>query len=428
MTVDFCSFSVRGSFTRFRAVLAHFIVLFMASLSLVDSSTAQALPCVSGPLPTTDPRHPQQLIQICIPPVGWNGQLVIYAHGFVAPQTPLALPTQELAAFGGNSTIAALMQSGFAFATTSFRKNGYAVEQGAEDINQLLRYFKKTFVAPGSLKKTYIVGGSEGGLIATRLIEQFAQTYDGALSLCAPMGGATYQTKYLGDFRVVFDYFFPSVFRDEFKAFEVPALAYLNWGNFSTGYFQDITAALALNPSAASQLFNVTQVALNPQDLSGSALQAALSLLLYSIWETPDLLATAGGIPYDNRLTFYLGSNNDFALNRGVERVASQADARSYLRHFYQPTGKLRRPLVSLHTAFDPLVPFNHELIYLGLTTLAGQHNNLTILPTASYGHCNFQPAEVLGAFSLLVTQSNGQLSPELKGLLSSAPKAIQVK
>ena len=224
---------------------------------------------------------------------------------------------------------------------------------------------------------------------------------------------------------MVFDYFFPSVFRDEFKAFEVPPQAYVNWGT-SMGYAEQVAAALALNPSASSELFKVTRVALNSQDLSGSAVQAALRLLFYSIWETPDLVATAGGIPYDNRLTFYFGSNNAFALNRGVERVASDADARSYLRHFYQPTGKLRRPLVSLHTAFDPLVPFNHELIYLGLTTLAGQRKNLTILPTASYGHCNFQTAEVLGAFGLLVTQSNGQLSPELKSLASSAPKAMK--
>jgi len=194
------------------------------------------------------------------------------------------------------------------------------------------------------------------------------------------------------------------------------------------GYAEQVAAALALNPSASSQLFKVTRVPLNSQDLSGSAVQAALRLLFYSIWETPDLVATAGGIPYDNRLRFYLGSNNDFALNRGVERVASDADARSYLRHFYQPTGRLQRPLVSLHTAFDPLVPFNHELIYLGLTTLAGQRKNLTILPTASYGHCNFQAAEVLGAFGLLVTQSNGQLSAQLRSLASSAPKAMQVK
>jgi hypothetical protein len=137
-------------------------------------------------------------------------------------------------------------------------------------------------------------------------------------------------------------------------------------------------------------------------------------------------LPQPGVFPYDNRGTFYLGSSNDFALNRGVERVASDANARSFLRHFYQPTVKLRQPLVSLHTAFDPVVPFNHELIYLGLTTLAGQRQNVTILPTASYGHCNFQPAEVLGVFGLLVTQSNGQLSPQLKSLVSSAPKAMQ--
>jgi hypothetical protein len=110
-----------------------------------------------------------------------------------------------------------------------------------------------------------------------------------------------------------------------------------------------------LNPSAASQLFNVTVSRLNPQDLSGSALQAALGLLFYSIWETPDLVATRRGIPYDNRLTFYLGSSNDFALKTlGSKRVASDANARSYLRHFYQPTGKLAQPLVSCIPSLTP--------------------------------------------------------------------------
>jgi len=424
MTTKLCA--ARPGAIRLKDTLSRLTALLTIGVCLVGSSLAQGLPCVDGSLPTGDPSHPQQLIQVCIPLIGWNGQLVIYAHGFVAPQAPLALPSDELAMIGGDSTLAALLQSGFAFATTSFRKNGYAVEQASQDIDQLLNYIKKTLVAPGSLKKTYLVGGSEGVLPVTELIEQSPASYDGALTLCGPMGGAAHQTKYLGDFRVVFDSFFPSVFRDEFKAFEVPALAYQNWGNLSAGYVHDIATALTLNPSAASQLFNVTRVALNPEDLPGSALQAAIGLLFYSIWETPDLVATAAGIPYDNRLTFYFGSRNDFALNRRVERVASDADARSYLRRFYQPTGRLRQPLVSLHTVFDPVVPFNHELVYLGLTTLAGHRQNLTILPTTSYGHCNFQPAEVLGAFGLLVTQSNGQLSPELKSLVSSAPKAMQ--
>jgi len=187
MMTEFCLFRARAGFTRLVATLTRLATVFILGFCLVGSSFAQdGLPCITGSLPTGDPQHEEQLIQVCIPPQGWNGQLVIYAHGFVPPQAPLALPAEDLAIIGGNSTLAELLRSGFAFATTSFRKNGYAVEQAAQDINQLLSYFK-TLVAAGSLKKTYVVGGSEGGLIATQLVEQFAQEYDGALSLCAPM-------------------------------------------------------------------------------------------------------------------------------------------------------------------------------------------------------------------------------------------------
>src|SRR5262245_10302060 len=298
--------NIREPFIRPTTVVGRLVALLLLSLSAGALSWAQT--CVTDSLPTGDPNHPQQFIQVCIPPIGWNGQLVIYLHGFVSPVPPQepALPTQELAKYGGNATIAALLQSGFALAKTSFRRNGYVVQEGAEDVNQLLTHIKPTMVAAGSLKKTYLIGGSEGGWIATLLTEQSSQNYDGTLCLCAPMGGAPFQVKYLGDFRVVFDYFFPSVFRNQFKAFEVPPLAYLNWN----GYADQVVAALGLNPSAGSQLFNVTRVALNPQDVSGSAAEAALSLLGYSIFETPDLIDTAGGIPYDNRLTLYLGSRN----------------------------------------------------------------------------------------------------------------------
>ena len=38
--------------------------------------------------PCQDSALDGQLIRICIPPK-WNGQLVVYAHGYVAPQRPL---------------------------------------------------------------------------------------------------------------------------------------------------------------------------------------------------------------------------------------------------------------------------------------------------------------------------------------------------
>jgi hypothetical protein len=121
--------------------------------------------------------------------------------------------------------------------------------------------------------------------------------------------------------------------------------------------------------------------------------------LYYSIWGTNDLIATAGGMPYDNRDTTYLGSYDDAALNAGVERVKSDGRARAYARRAYQPSGELERPLVTLHNTLDPVVPFWHEEIYAGLAT-----PSWLFVPNQveGYGHCAFSPEQILGAFDLL--------------------------
>ena len=67
----------------------------------------------------------------------------------------------------------------------------------------------------------------------------------------------------------------------------------------------------------------------------------SVAVLFYSIWGTGDLIATAGGMPFDNRVRRYAGSEDDAALNTGVERIASSRSARNYIRDFYEPTGNL---------------------------------------------------------------------------------------
>lgn len=360
--------------------------------------------CQEGSLPSHDPQYPaDQLIVICIPP-NWNGQLVVYAHGYVPVQAPLALPFAELALPDGTFVPGLVLSQGFAFATSSYHKNGYAVEQARKDLADLVKHFK-TLVPAGSLHKVFITGASEGGEIATMLIERYPDKYDGALALCGPVGGAPFEVQYLSDFRVVFDYVFPNVF--PFGAANVPVNAYLNWPNDT----QTIAAALVSNPAATAQLYNVSGAALDPQDPT-STVGTAVSVLFYSIWGTDDLIATAGGMPYDNQSTVYFGSFNDAALNAGVERVQSDGRARAFLRRFYQPTGELERPLVTLHNTLDPVVPFQHEMIYSGLAAGAGNSSFLTVIPVSRYGHCNFNVQEVAGAFSLLVQQASAQAGP----------------
>jgi pimeloyl-ACP methyl ester carboxylesterase len=342
-----------------------------------------------------------QLILLCLPP-NWNGTLVVYAHGYVPPQLPLTLPITELT-IGGQFLPEALLAQGFAFVTSSFSKNGYAIQQARDDLNALVNYFNHSF-APHPARKVLAVGASEGGLIVTMLVELRPEIYDGGLALCGPVGGMPSQVKYLGDFAVVFNYFFPSVFSFGVANPPVPAITLNDWLNFYAG--QAIPSAMLSDQNKTNQLFHVTHAARDPSDPVNSAVASAVSVLSYNVLGTPDLIATTGGMPYGNRFKLYFGSANDLALNFGVERVTSTLAARSYVKNFYQTTGQLRRPLVTLHTTLDPTIPFQHELLYLGRVTLAGHLTNLTVLPVSRYGHCNFTPQEVLGAFTVLTLRT----------------------
>jgi pimeloyl-ACP methyl ester carboxylesterase len=394
-------------------------VLIGIIFDIAGSVHAQpVLPCTRGSLPSNDPEYPaNQLILTCVPP-GWNGDLVVYARGFVPPQAPLVLPTDasmlpdgsvipaELTLPDGTFIPAGILAQGFAFATSSYHKNGAFTEQGTRDILDLVKYFE-TVVGPGALKRVFIIGGSEGGLVAMQLLEQHADVFSAGLAVCAPVGGGPRQIKYFEDFRVVFDYFFPRVF--PFRAFNVPADAFVSWDSV---YVPQIVAAMTSNPRATAQLFSVTRAAVDPTNLetaAQTAVETALDVLFYSIWETPDLIATTGGIPYDNRFTLYLGLTNNLALNLGVERVRGDREAERYAQMFYQTTGNLKRPLVTLHNTLDPIVPFDHEFIYSGLVALQRKSRFLNVLPVKSYGHCNFTANEIFDAFGLMLHQVNVQ-------------------
>lgn len=389
------------------------LTVILGSPSPAQSQFTSPPGCEQGSLPSHDPKNPaDQLIVICIPP-NWNGRLVIYAHGFVPAQAPLELPSDELTLADGTFVPNLFLSQGFAFATSSFHKNGVAIEQGAEDLNKLLQYFRSV-VPPRSLQKVFITGASEGGLIALMLLERHPGKYDAGLALCAPVGGAPVLIKYTYDFRVVFDYFFPTVFtfppnqpgEQPFGAIDVPENAFLFWQSV---YVPRIIAALAADPVSTAQLFNVTKAAIDVADPS-FVITTALSLLSYSIFANNDQIATAGGVIYDNTSTSYQGSANDTALNAEVERVESDGRARAYARRFYQPTGNLHGPLVTLHTTLDGVVPFQHEVNYSNQVAQKGKSAFLSVIPVPRYGHCNFTSQEVFQAFALMVQQAESQL------------------
>jgi hypothetical protein len=85
------------------------------------------------------------------------------------------------------------------------------------------------------------------------------------------------------------------------------------------------------------------------------------------------------------------------------------------MQKLYETTGLLSKPLVTLHTTGDQVIPFWHELLYAAKTKNTGSSSKHINIPVLRYGHCNFNAAEVLFGFALLVLQTSGQQIPGLQ-------------
>jgi pimeloyl-ACP methyl ester carboxylesterase len=342
-----------------------------------------------------------------------------HAHGYVRPQEPLALP-EELDETDVQELVKQLLDLGFGIATSSFHKNGYAIEQAEADLDALVAHVKS--IEP-DVESVYSIGASEGGLITAMLIEQHPEIYDGGLALCAPLAGTGYQIKYLADVRVLFDYFYPEVF--PFGALDVPDDAHEKWDG-PGGYKAKIAAAIEDDPGGIAQVFDVASVTCNAGDHDAAA-NCVQNVLAYSVFGTNDLLTTAGGWPVSNVDKAYSRSDDDAALNAGVERFDADHVASAYARRYYRPSGLLRRPLVTLHTTRDPGVPYRHELLYFNRAALAGKDDLLTVLPVEREGHCAFTAEEVVGGFGALLLKSDNDLATALVDQLEALHGIVDV-
>ena len=395
----------------------------VGALAVLFATTAQAGEwpddCTQSTLPSHDPSYPDdQLILTCLP-APFNGTLIVYAHGYVRPQEPLSLPA-ELREGNVRGLVEGLLSLGFGFATSSYHKNGYAVEQAEADLNDLVASVE---ASEPEVETVYVVGPSEGGLITTLLVEKYPETYAGGLAMCGPLAGIRYQIGYLADVRVLFDYFYPRVF--PFGALAVPDDAPDQWPG-PHGLRQKIAAAIEDDPDGIAQVFRSAGVACDASDPAAAA-SCAQDLLGYSVLGTNDLLETAGGWPVSNRGTSYRDTEDDAALNAGVERFDADLAARAYANRYYRPSGLLRRPLVTLHTTRDPGVPYRHELKYFARAALLDRDEMLTVLPVDRAGHCAFTPQEVLGGLGALLLKADSDLALALAGPLAALHDVIDL-
>ena len=150
--------------------------------------------------------------------------------------------------------------------------------------------------------------------------------------------------------------------------------------------------------------------------------------ITYFTFAIGDMERRAGGNPFDNRNTIYSGTNatsstGDYELNDKVRRYVAAPSARAYLLRHYTPTGHLGKPMLAVHTVFDPVVPVSQVTAYSHQVEGAGFSQNLVQQYVHRDGHCALSPDEVGASFDELVSWAHGAGRPT-SGLLQDPRQA----
>ena len=324
-------------------------------------------------------------------PTNWNGSLILYAHGYTSSDLPVALPTE------GDALINALAPQGFAIAFTSFSENGWAVKEGSQQTLQLLGLFTSKF---GQANKVYLSGGSMGGLITIKLVEQHPNAFVGSLALCPVAGGSRQLFNYYGNTRALFDYFYPGVLPG--NAGDVSQNI-----NLSNDIALPALAAIQSDPSGALALANVTQTPI-PFANELELVESVVTALVSNAESYQGLSPQIHDQPFfDNQNVVYSSAILPppllTTINASIGRYSASPSALAYLDHYYEPNGELTIPMVVLYTSRDPRVPGFNQSSYLDRVTEAGHLDMLVQHSIDRFGHCAFTPEEIINAFSDMI-------------------------
>ncbi len=365
------------------------------TLALLSSSTATAR-AQSSVCQPDGVQASGSIYRICMPTSGYNGILVVWAHGFQDAGTPVSIPEDQLCT--NDFCLPELVNGlGFAFATNSYSKTGLAILQGEADILDLVKIFAAQHGQP---RKVYLVGASEGGIITALSVEQHPDVFATGLAACGPVGDFQYQLNYFGDARATFQYFFPNAIPGD--PFNPSPDLVANW----SAYYESTVKPIVFDPANRHLLDQWVKVAHLPFDADNYLATVAISVrdvLRYGVVNLKDAETTLGGFPFDNALRWYSGSDNDLLLNLLVRRVSASPAAVTAMKA-YNTTGVLSRPLITLHTLRDQQVPYAHEQLYALKTLFAGslftRHLPISI---DRFGHCNFTKDEALFSFAVML-------------------------
>lgn len=349
-------------------------------------------------------------------PANWNGTLLVYAHGYrdradhpgeTDNRTPDIAPNAALEPV--------LLAQGYALSGSAYKNNGWAVEEGVDDLKNLTNFFRRKVSRPS---KVILWGFSMGTVIGFKSIEQNDSPYDGALCGCAVGGGAPSAWDSAGDLMLAYDTVFgmpqswgtPGDIRDDI--------------DFDTEVAQKLIPEL--NSPANFPKFEFLRLVTGTP---GRGIMPPAPPNFYPNWVVTDMFFStesraelerrAGGPVVQNLNRIYNLTDAEKAYLNTLGITPTVADAyvaalnarrniqapiasRSYVEQNARYSGNIRKPVLTMHTLYDPLVPVSHEREYSFTVARAARENLLFQTYTSGNGHCSFTGEQLVTALTAI--------------------------
>jgi pimeloyl-ACP methyl ester carboxylesterase len=328
-------------------------------------------------------------------PPNWNGDVVLWAHGYRGNGAEL---TVDPPAFGLRERFAG---QGYAWAASSYDRNGYDVASGVRSTRVLADEFAERVGEP---ERTYLAGVSMGGHVVARSLEEHQGRYDGGLPMCGVLGD-----------HELFDYLLDHQLVAEALA---GVRAYPPPPDYGTAALPAIYSALGLAPDdpavptpAAQQLRAATVLGSGGPRPGAEAAYSFWKDFLFQLAVPDDSPTPVDGVAADPG-SVATNLDTDYApdepadLDALVQRVpAEAADVRdsAELTAVAAVEGEPSVPVLSLHGLGDLFGPFSMEQVYAEEVAEAGRSDLLVQRAVRTTGHCEFSAVEAGTAWDDLV-------------------------
>lgn len=347
-------------------------------------------------------------------PAKWNGELVLWAHGYTAnagaqgSRLRVGLPGVG----EGYPLRSHLIAEGFAWAASSYRCNGYVPGQGLLDTIALTDLFTAQNGKPPA--RVYLTGLSMGGHITLLGMQEFPTSFAGALALCPAGPGEM-------------DFLLSVAAASEFITGVKPS---------ADTREQDVAKLTAILGKPPDYTSKGRQLASIQVQISGGPRPFALEGLASRFTDNASTVSNSKATDLWNRVA----SNRDVtynvdeglgltaaSINAGVRRKSADDNVRGDSGPYEEAIpfdGRIERPVLTVHGSGDLYVPISLEQTLKRAIDAAGRSPLLVQRVVRSAGHCNFSAQEQIEAFDALTawvrtgSRADGE---EILGDLSNA-------